>query len=177
MKKISFIISFLLFVSIYGCNIRQEKKEEKQIMKNDKKKSKKKVTGIGGIFFKCKNPEKMRNWYSKNLGLVTNEYGSLFEFRESDTPEQKGYLQWSPFSEKTKYFEPSAKGFMINYRVENIEDLVKELKAAGVTILDTIEKFDYGKFVHIMDIEGNKIELWEPVDNVFTREYDGKTTK
>lgn len=136
----------------------------------------KKVKGIGGIFFKCKDPQEMREWYAKHLGLVTNEYGSLFEFREADDPNQKAHLQWSPFSEKTKYFEPSKKEFMINYRVENISELVKELKGSGVTVLDEIEEFEYGKFVHIMDPEGNKIELWEPVDDTFTSEHEGKTT-
>lgn len=135
-----------------------------------------KVTGIGGIFFKCKDPESMRDWYRDNLGMVTNEYGSLIEFRLTDEPEEKGYLQWSPFGEKTKYFEPSKKEFMINYRVQNIEAMVEQLKEAGIEVVDSIEEFEYGKFVHIMDPEGNKLELWEPVDNVFTREYEGKTT-
>lgn len=148
-----------------------------QNQNNDSLNTLKKVKGIGGIFFKCKSPEGMRNWYSTNLGLQTNEYGSLFEFRESDNPEQKAYLQWSPFNENTKYFEPSGSDFMINYRVENIEKLVEELRSNGVTILDTIETYEYGKFVHILDLENNKIELWEPVDNVFTRTYEGKTTK
>ncbi len=139
--------------------------------------TKKKVTGIGGIFFKCKDPQKMKEWYSKNLGLATNEYGSMFEFRLADKPEYKGYLQWSPFSEKTKYFEPSKKDFMINYRVENLEDLVRELRESGVTILDTIESYDYGKFIHILDPDSNKIELWQPSDSVFTKLYEGKTTK
>ena len=137
----------------------------------------KKVTGIGGIFFKCEKPDKMRDWYNKNLGLVTNEYGSLFEFRKSDKPEEKAYLQWSPFAKDTKYFEPSQKEFMVNYRVENLEELVNELKKSGVTILDEIETYDYGKFVHILDPENNKIELWEPVDKVFTEMYEGKTSK
>jgi predicted enzyme related to lactoylglutathione lyase len=137
----------------------------------------KKVTGIGGIFFKCKNPETMKDWYNKNLGLVTNEYGSLFEFRMSDKPEEKGYLQWSPFDDNTPYFKPSEKEFMINYRVENLEGLVDEMRASGVEILDEIETYEYGKFVHILDPENNKIELWEPVDTVFTKMYDGKTTK
>ena len=137
----------------------------------------KKVTGIGGIFFKCKNPEEMRKWYSDNLGLKTNEYGSLFEFRLADEPEKKAYLQWSPFKDSTKYFEPSAKEFMINYRVQNIEKLVAGLKRAGVVVLDTIETYEYGKFVHIMDPEGNKIELWEPIDSPFTESFNGETTK
>ncbi|MBN2775422.1 MAG: VOC family protein [Prolixibacteraceae bacterium] len=137
----------------------------------------KKATGIGGIFFKSKDPEKMREWYKNNLGLVTNEYGSLFEFRLSDEPDKKGYLQWSPFAENTEYFKPSEKEFMINYRVENLEKLVDELKAAGVTVLDEIETYEYGKFVHILDPENNKIELWEPIDNEFTKSYEGQTTK
>jgi len=136
-----------------------------------------KVTGIGGIFFKCKNPDKMKSWYEDKLGMITDEYGSLFEFRTINKPQSKAYLQWSPFPQDTKYFEPSKKEFMINYRVENLEQLVENLRDKGVTFLDAIESFDYGKFIHILDIEGNKIELWEPVDTVFTDLYEGKTTK
>ena len=136
----------------------------------------KRVTGIGGIFFKSKDPEKMREWYHKNLGLKTNEFGSLFEFRSTDEPKSKGYLQWSPFSEKTKYFEPSPKEFMINYRVENLEKLLEELAQAGVEIVGEMESYEYEKFGHIMDPEGNKIELWEPVDSVFTKLYEGTKT-
>ncbi|WP_167605355.1 VOC family protein [Maribellus sediminis] len=137
----------------------------------------KKVTGLGGIFFKTKDPELMKDWYARNLGLVTNEYGSVFEFRESDKPENKAYSVWSPFKEDTEYFQPSEKEFMINYRVENIEKLVEELREAGVIICDEIETYEYGKFVHILDPENNKIELWEPVDQVFEKMYEGKTTK
>jgi len=135
-----------------------------------------KVTGIGGIFFRSKNPKKINEWYGKNLGLVINDYGSSFEFRNANRPEEINYLQWSTFEEETKYFDPSEKEFMINYRVQNIEGLVKNLKKNGVTILDEIEEFEYGKFVHILDPEGNKIELWEPIDKVFT-EMGGDTTK
>jgi hypothetical protein len=84
----------------------------------------KKVTGIGGIFFKCDDPDKIKEWYAKHLGLVTNEYGSVFEFRHTNKPEHKGYLNWSPFKKDTSYIAPSTKGFMINYRVENLEDLL-----------------------------------------------------
>ena len=138
---------------------------------------KKKVTGIGGIFFKTKNPQKMKDWYNKNLGLVTDEYGSSFEFRNANNPSEINYLQWSPFADDTKYFEPSQKEFMINYRVENLVELVAELKKDGIKILDEIEEFEYGKFIHIMDPEGNKIELWEPVDKIFTDMLKGNTTK
>jgi predicted enzyme related to lactoylglutathione lyase len=129
----------------------------------------KKVTGIGGVFFKCRDPKKMREWYGTNLGLKTNEYGAVFEWRQGADTTKKGFTQWSPFSEKTRYFQPSTKDFMINYRVENLELLIEQLKKNGVTVVDTIETFDYGKFVHIMDIEGNKIELWEPNDMEFEK--------
>jgi len=124
----------------------------------------KRVTGIGGIFFKANDPEAIKAWYAKHLGLATDESGSMFEFRSADEPEKKGYLQWSPFSRKTKYFEPSSKDFMINYRVENLEKLLDELKEEGVQIVGEMETYEYGKFAHILDPEGNKIELWEPVD-------------
>lgn len=112
----------------------------------------------------------MKEWYSQNLGLATDQHGTLFEFRQADDPEKKGHLQWSPFPANTDYFDPSPKEFMINFRVENIEALVSELKANGVTILDDIETYPYGKFVHILDPENNKVELWEPVDQVFNDE-------
>jgi len=134
-----------------------------------------KVQGIGGIFFKCENPQQVKDWYAANLGLITDKYGSLFEFRNTDD-NQKNYLQWSPFDAGTTYFKPSEREFMINYRVGDIEKLVEELKKNGVTILDEIETYEYGKFVHIMDPEGNKIELWEAVDEVFTQSHQGKTT-
>jgi predicted enzyme related to lactoylglutathione lyase len=124
----------------------------------------KKVTGIGGIFFKCKDPKKMTEWYREHLGLHTNDYGATFEWYESPDSPKKAMTQWSPFSETTQYFAPSTKEFMINYRVENLEALVEELKKGGVTIVDAIETYDYGKFIHILDAEGNKIELWEPID-------------
>lgn len=135
-----------------------------------------KVTGIGGIFFFSENPEETRQWYATNLGLEVNQWSSSFEFRNANRPEEINYLQWSPFQSGSDYFSPSKKEFMINYRVQNIKELVAKLKGNGVTILNEIATYDYGKFVHIMDAEGNKLELWEPVDKVFT-EMGGKTTK
>ena len=122
----------------------------------------KRVTGIGGIFFKCQDPGKMKEWYKTHLGFDIEQYGAKFEWQEGADSTKKGYTLWSPFSEKTKYFEPSSKDFMINYRVENLVALVEELKKEGVTVLDEIDASDYGKFVHILDVEGNKVELWEP---------------
>lgn len=135
-----------------------------------------KVTGFGGIFFKTSNPDETKQWYYDNLRLVPNEYGSLFEFREGRNPEKKGYNQWGPFKADTSYFEPSEKDFMINFRVENIESLIAELKANGVKVTMEIETYEYGKFAHIIDPNGIKLELWEPVDRVFTKLYEGKTT-
>jgi len=129
----------------------------------------KRVTGIGGIFFKCNDTKKVREWYKEHLGINTNQYGAVFEWYQGADSTKKGFSQWSPFGEKTKYFEPSTKDFMINYRVENLEVLVENLKKEGVTIVDKIESVDYGKFVHIMDIEGNKLELWEPNDIVYEK--------
>jgi len=140
----------------------------------------KKVTGIGGIFFKCKDPKKVREWYQTHLGLNTNDYGAVFEWRQGADTAKKGFTQWSPFKETTKYFLPSTKDFMINYRVDNLEALLAQLRKDSVTIVDSVETADYGKFIHIMDIEGNKIELWEPNDIEFEKlgeQIGAKTTK
>jgi predicted enzyme related to lactoylglutathione lyase len=134
------------------------------------------ATGIGGIFFKSKDPKAAREWYAKHLGLVVNEYGSTFETRNANRPDEVNYTQWSPFPDKTKYFDPSTKEFMINYRVQHIDRLVEALRADGVTVLDSVATYDYGKFVHILDHEGNAIELWEPVDSVLAA-MDSATTK
>ena len=93
-------------------------------IKNNKMK---KVTGIGGVFFKCKDPKKTTEWYQKHLGLNTNPYGATFEWCENPDSTKKAQTQWTPFAEDTKYFEPSKQDFMINYRVENLEALIVEL--------------------------------------------------
>jgi len=139
-----------------------------------------KVTGIGGIFFKCKDPKAIREWYKTHLGFNVNTYGTVFEWRQGLDSTQKGFTQWSPFKETTTYFQPSTKEFMINYRVLNLEKLVDELLKNGVKVTDTITTYDYGKFVHIMDPEGNKIELWEPDDVVYEeigKKMNSPTTK
>ena len=124
----------------------------------------KKVTGIGGIFFKCKDPKAVNEWYKTHLGFDTTPYGTSFEWRHSDDSEKKGLTQWNPFAQDTKYFEPSTKDLMINYRVEDLEWLLGELKKEGIEPLGEMQVYDYGKFAHIMDPEGNKIELWEAKD-------------
>ena len=123
-----------------------------------------KVTGIGGIFFYSDNLQETKEWYTKNLGIEINDWGSSsFESRNVNKPDEINSLQWKPFKKGDEYFSPSKKDFMINYQVQNIEGLVNKLKENGVTILDSIAAYDFGKFVHIIDPEGNKIELWEPI--------------
>lgn len=179
-NKLTIII--LLAIVFASCNSRNKKNNNMEDITNHTTNNETandttpKVTGIGGIFFFSDNPNETKEWYGKNLGLEINDYGSSFEFRNANRPDEINYLQWSPFKKDSEYFAPSKKEFMINYRVQNIEVLVKKLKENGVTIVDEIETFDYGKFVHIMDPEGNKIELWEPIDSVFTK-MGGKTTK
>jgi len=132
----------------------------------------KRVTGIGGIFFKCKDPNAVKEWYKTHLGLDTDQWGTNFEWRQSDDSTKKGFTQWSPFSKKSTHFDGNV---MINYRVEHIESLVENLKKEGVTVTDEIESFEYGKFVHILDNEGNKIELWEPNDIEYEKIVVGRT--
>jgi predicted enzyme related to lactoylglutathione lyase len=122
-----------------------------------------KVTGIGGIFFYSDNPKETNEWYTKNLGIEINEWGSSsFESRNVDRPDEINSLQWKSFKNGDEYFAPSTKDFMINYQVRKIEELVTRLTENGVTILDSLATFEYGKFIHVLDNEGNKIELWEP---------------
>ena len=124
-----------------------------------------KIIGIGGIFFKAKSEENLKAWYQNNLGPVLNPYGATFEMRHSKNPEKAKYIHWNIFPNDTEYFKPSDKEFMINYRVQEIEGLVQKLKNSGVTVIDKIVTFPYGKFVHILDPEGNIIELWEPKED------------
>jgi len=132
-------------------------KEERQELK--------KVTGIGGFFFKAKDSKKLVDWYHKHLGLKTDQYGSTFWWKDKEGNDCS--TQWSPFAEDTTYFLPSEKQFMQNFRVENLLHLLDELKNEGVIIVGDMETYDYGKFAWILDPEGNKIELWEPNDKAF----------
>lgn len=125
---------------------------------------KKRVTGLGGIFFKSKDPSALKRWYTDRLGIEHDRYGSVFTWRSSDPPHGEGLTVWSPFTDDTTYFRPSGREFMINYRVEDLEWLLTELRKEGVTVVGEVEVYEYGKFGWILDPEGNKIELWEPVD-------------
>ena len=132
----------------------------------------KRVTSIGGVFFKCKDPETLKRWYNAHLGLQTDQWGTNFEWRQADDPTRKGFTQWSPHPENTKFFD---KQFMINYRVENLDRLLEQLRVEGVTIIGKVQQEKYGKFAHIMDPEGNKIELWEPDDVEYDKIVEGRT--
>jgi predicted enzyme related to lactoylglutathione lyase len=135
-----------------------EKERYNSAMPDDRKNLEKpddatpKATGIGGVFFFSDDPQATKAWYAKNLGIEMNDWGAA----------SFGDLQWKPFKKGDDYFAPSKKDFMINYQVRDLEGLVKRFKENGVTILDEIAAYDFGKFLHIMDAEGNKIELWEP---------------
>ena len=124
----------------------------------------KKVTGIGGIFYKVSEPQKHKKWYKEHLGIESDEYGGKFIWRDLDDPKKKCITAWSPFPDDTKYFDPSKQTFMVNYRVDDLVKLFEELKKEGVTIVGEIEDTEYGKFGWILDPEGFKIELWEPKD-------------
>ena len=125
----------------------------------------KRVTGIGGIFFKSKDPKATKEWYKKHLGLNTDQWGCTFWWKDKEGNECS--TQWSVMDENSEHFKPSKKQFMMNYRVENLEELLKVLKEEGVEVFDEIQVVEEGKFGWIMDPEGNKIELWEPNDKAF----------
>jgi predicted enzyme related to lactoylglutathione lyase len=124
----------------------------------------KRVTGMGGIFFKTRDPKKMRDWYEKHLGIASGEYGSHFTWRDETEPTKKCTTAWNLFKADSDYFQPSKKEFMFNYRVDDLEALFEAFRKEGVEIVGEIESYEYGKFGWIMDPDGNKIELWEPVD-------------
>jgi predicted enzyme related to lactoylglutathione lyase len=122
----------------------------------------KRVTGIGGIFFKAKDPDKLREWYRQHLGIESENWGG-FAFQWSNDPKKDGgQTVWSVFPDNSKYFDPSAQPFMINFRVANLEELVTALQAEGVDVKANTEESEFGKFGWVMDPEGNRVELWEP---------------
>jgi len=122
----------------------------------------KRVIGLGGVFFKAKDPETLRAWYSRHLGIHSEEWGAVFRFTEEEARGRLGYNVWSPFKENTTYFAPSEKDFMINYRVADLRTLMEILRTEGIEGVGEIDESDFGKFAWIVDPEGNKIELWEP---------------
>jgi predicted enzyme related to lactoylglutathione lyase len=124
----------------------------------------KRVTGIGGIFFKSQDPSALYKWYEDHLGITPHPGGSgaSFHWREAEDAAKPGMTVWSIFPHQTKYFDPSHAGFMINYRVDDLDALLEELKKSGVRVDPHREDYEYGRFAWIMDPEGNRIELREP---------------
>jgi predicted enzyme related to lactoylglutathione lyase len=116
------------------------------------------VVGVGGIFFKAKDPAALKAWYRDNLGLPTDEQGETMFIAQGEPP----LLVWSPFAADTKYFEPSQASFMINFRVKDLHAMLAQLRAAGAVVDEKVQEESYGKFGWVMDPEGNRIELWEP---------------
>jgi predicted enzyme related to lactoylglutathione lyase len=136
---------------------------------------KKQVIGIGGIFFKSKNPKKTKAWYARHLGFNVDPYGACFEWRRTNKTKEKGWTVWSPMG-NTDYMKPSRKEFMINLIVEDLDGTLNQLKKEGIRHVGEIQEFDYGRFAHIMDPDGIKIELWQPAHRVFAKMVKGKTT-
>ena len=128
---------------------------------------KKRVIGIGGVFLKAQDPKATNEWYDKHLGIKSGQWGGTFIWRHAEDKEKMGYTAWSIFKNDTTYTNPSKKDAMINYRVEDLEALLKVLKEEGVEIVGEMQVEDYGKFGWIMDPNGYKIELWEPFDGPY----------
>ena len=144
----------------------------KTVVNKEKEVPKIGVTGLGGAFFKAKDPEKLKAWYDLHLGFQTDQYGQAFRWVQWEDTQKSGSTQWSVMPTDTKYFNPSDKPYMLNYRVGNLVALLEKLDKEGVEITGEMEEFDYGKFGWVIDPEGNKIELWEPVDEVFDNFYE-----
>ncbi len=123
------------------------------------------VIGLGGIFFKAHDPEKLAAWYKKHLGLNVENWGGV-SFQENAgadlKPKRQSHIVWSPFEAKTEYFAPSEKPFMLNYRVHDLAEILEALCKEGVKVEDKTEESEFGKFGWLMDHEVNRIELWEP---------------
>ncbi len=132
----------------------------------------KRVTGIGGIFFKAEDTDLLNAWYRKHLGITS----TIFQWRDAQASGRTGHTVWGPFKQDTKYFAPSSKPFMLNYRVENLQALLDTLQQEGVQIVGEVEEYSYGKFGWIMESEGNKIELWQPIDEEYQKQYDNATS-
>jgi predicted enzyme related to lactoylglutathione lyase len=121
------------------------------------------VTGIGGIFFKARNAEVLREWYRRHLGIAVQEWGgATFRWHDPLAPESNGATVWSIFKDSSDYFAPSTSPFMINYRVADLAAILDTLRAEGCAVDERMESSEFGKFGWVMDPEGNRIELWEP---------------
>ncbi|MFK7803817.1 MAG: VOC family protein [Anaerolineae bacterium] len=133
------------------------------------------VRAIGGVFFRSADPEKTREWYGRHLGLSTDSFGTNFAWRHKDEPEKAGYSQWSAFDAETEYFGKREQQFMINYRVDHLDLLIEKLKADGVEFVGEMQQEAFGRFVHIIDNDGRRVELWEPIDDEYEKILNGIT--
>jgi len=122
------------------------------------------VTGLGGMFFRSRNPKATLDWYRRHLGIESAEWGGFaFRWLDKEDPDEVGYTVWSAMPADTTYFAPSEESFMVNFRVADLEKLIAALETEGVRVVGEIEQHENGKFAWILDPEGRKIELWEPV--------------
>lgn len=133
------------------------------------------VTGIGGVFFRSTDPQATRDWYGEHLGLGIEDYGSNFRWRSHNDPEREGFTLWSPFDDATDYFGSSEQQAMINYRVDDLDAILRRLRAAGVQIVGEMEVQPFGRFQHIVDGDGRRVELWEPIDSEYAEIVEGVT--
>ena len=160
-QQLRIVYAFLLCSGMFATGFSQSDSTKVAAPHGDKQF--KRVTGIGGIFFKARNPDSLRAWYRTHLGIEVESWGGFaFKWHSEQNPSGEGTTVWSIFKADTKYFEPSKSSFMINYRVADLHALVKVLRAEGCTVLDRIDESEYGKFAWVIDPDGNKVELWEP---------------
>jgi predicted enzyme related to lactoylglutathione lyase len=137
----------------------------------------KRATAIGGIFFRSADTTATNAWYAKHLGVnLDAQYGTSFEWRHADDPQLRGFTAWSPFKADTDYFGDPNQQFMVNYRVADLEALIPVLKEEGVAVVKEIETLDYGKFAHVIDGDGRRVELWEAYDEPYGKMVEGQTT-
>ncbi|ANM30100.1 hypothetical protein ABI59_11730 [Acidobacteria bacterium Mor1] len=123
------------------------------------------VTGIGGVFFISPDRKKSMQWYRERMGIDSESWGKVYLWREHERPEKTGYTVWSVFPHGADKFEPGGKSFMVNYRVDDIDGMIADMKANGVEVVGETEQHENGKFAWVLDPDGNKIELWQPVDS------------
>jgi len=151
----------LLLISAAGSKGGQEV-QSPQSEKSKPPEQRGRILGIGGVFFKSANRDQMREWYSKHLGLADKGAGAMLPWREHDDPQKEHVTVWSVFPTSTDYFDPSHAPFMVNYIVDDLDALLDRLKQEGVKIDDKRMNESYGRFAWIYDLDGNKIELWQP---------------
>jgi catechol 2,3-dioxygenase-like lactoylglutathione lyase family enzyme len=131
--------------------------------------------GLGGVFFRCDDPAATRAWYQEHLGMTMDEHGTSFAWRRDGEPKQRGFTLWSPFGADSEYFGDLDQQFMINLRVDDLDGVLARLRAAGVEVADHIDEQPFGRFTHLIDNDGRRVELWEPIDTEYEDIADGIT--